>query len=368
MKRTLHALGMACALVAATPALAYEYNTCYSQPVRWASSGQTFQVSAISFPTGYWRDTIERSRTFFNANPSQAYFSLATDTNGLGMDNGENEVWGSIDNSILQGAPAITYWWKTCYSILGTVVNHLDEADIIFDYRAPWQWTGDETKSSLIYYTGSLRQMQTTGLHEFGHAFGLMHESDEYNIMGADFTHMHANSSTARGYLGEDASDGLANIYGAWGANYQELSVSHWKYAYASGQYSWHQRVKAYNATTGAELPATTVNGEPGYRVSKGQKVRVEFTYENSGESTQSPNVAWYVSSNDWITTADRRLSISSLTLARDNVYTIKRTVTIPKNLTSNTNYWLGTIINYDNALPDWDSSNNATYVPIRVN
>lgn len=368
MKRTLHALGMACALTAATPALAYNYNTCYGQPVRWASSGQTFNVSTVSFPTGYWRDTIERSRAFFNHNPSQAYMGLASDTGGVGLGNDQNEVWGSSDTGVLQGAPALTYWWNTCYSFLGIVFNSLDETDVIFDYRSPWQWTGDETKGSLIYYTGSLRQMQTTGLHEFGHAFGLMHVNTEYNIMGADFTHMHANSTTARGYLGEDASDGLAYIYGAWGANFQDVSVSHWKYAYASGQYSWHRRVQAYNASTGIELPVVYVNGEPGYAVSKGQRVRVEFTYENSGESTQIPNVGWYVSTNDWITTADRRLNTGSLTLSRDNVYMYTRTVRIPRNLTSGTNYWLGTIVNYDGALSDWDSSNNATYVPIRVN
>lgn len=369
MKRTLHALGMACALVAATPALAYNYTTCNGQPVRWSSPMQWFRVSDVSFPTGYWRDTIERSRVFFNANPSQAYFALTTDTNGLGLDNDENEVLGTDDNGILQDAPAVTYRWNTCFCIFDWVItNHMDEADVIFDYRSPWQWTGDEVKSSLIFYTGNLRQMQTTGLHEFGHAFGLAHVNTEYAIMGADFTHMHANASTVRGYLGEDASDGLAYLYGPWGANFQDLSVSHWKYAYAQGEYAWHQRVKVYSATTGAELPTTTVNGEPGYRVNRGQHVLVEFTYENSGESTQVPNVAWYVSNNDWITTADRRLATGSMSLPRDNVSTTSRMVTLPSDLASGTNYWLGTIINYDNALTDWDSSNNATYVPIRVN
>lgn len=370
MKRFItHALALAATAAASSPALAFEYSTCFGQPVRWASSGQTFRSSDVSFPAGYWRDTLNRTGALFNQNPSQAFMAVVSDVGGVGLDNGENEVWGSTDPAVLGGAPAIAYWWNTCFSIFGLITNHLDESDVIFNYGSPWQWTGDETKSSLIYYGGTLRQMQGTGIHEFGHAFGLMHENDEYNIMGADFTHIYANSGTAHGYLGEDASDGLYFIYGAWGVNYQDLSVSHWKYDFANGEYSWHRRVRMYDKATGLELPTTTINSEPGYVVNRGQKVRVEFTLENSGESSQSPNVGYYVSTNDWITTADRRINKTDGTfLSRDNVLTYTKAMKIPSDLTANTNYWLGAIIDYDGLIAEADESNNATYIPIRVN
>jgi hypothetical protein len=238
---------------------------------------------------------------------------------------------------------------------------------VIFDYGSPFQWTADELKSSLIRYTGTLRQLQGTGVHEFGHALGLLHVNTEYNVMGADFEHIWANGSAAHGYLGEDASDGAVFLYGPWSFNYQDLGVAHWRYAFADGQYSRHVKTAIYNAA-GVLRPTVLVNGETGYRVNRGQTVQVEFTYENNGKDTQTVNTGWYVSTNDIISTGDRLLATNTgMTLSRGDVLTYRRSLVIPNDLVGGKKYWIGTIVDIDGIVSDSVPSNNATYIPIKV-
>lgn len=358
--------GAALLIAANGQASAYAYRTCLGDPIKWSSNNQTLRASPVSFPTGYWRNGLQRAVDFVNSNPSPFFYTLATDSGGVGRNNGENEVWGSTDTSLLNGAPAITYTSWTCFWFFGNHV-HLDEADVIFDYRAPFQWTADELKSSIIKYTGTKRQLQGTAVHEFGHALGLQHENRFYNVMGTDFEHIWANGSAAHGYLGENAADGVVFLYGLWSFNYQDLGVSHWKYFGKSGEYSTHVKTSIYD-TSGFTLPTVNVNGETGYIVHPGQTVQVEFSYENNGKNTQTVNTGWYISTNDTISTADRLIATNfGMTLSRDNVLTYKRTVTIPSDLVKGRNYWIGTIVDKDNHVSDSVRSNNATYIPMLV-
>lgn len=362
---TLAAAALAC--LAASPAFAFRTNGCYNTAIKWNTNNPQFFASSVSFPTGYWRDGLNRTIALFNQNPTPFFFTMNTDTNGLGLNNGQNETWGSTDASILQGAPAIAYWWDTCFQIFGVTVAQRNESDVIFDYNSPFQWTADEVKSSLIMYTGTRRQLQGTGIHEFGHASGLLHVNTEYNVMGADFEHMWANGASVHGYLGEDAADGLVSMYGPWSVSWQDLGVAHWKYAFASGEYSRHAKTGVFTSAGGA-LPTVSVNGETGYRVSKGQVVQVEFSFENNGRDSQTATTGYYVSTNDIISTGDRLLATTGMTLSRGDVMTYRRTLTIPSDLVSGTNYWIGAIVDYNNAIADSVRSNNATYIPIRVN
>ena len=357
----------AIATLSASQAFAFATNTCFEQRISWASDNPTLRASTVSFPTGYWRDGLQKAIDRTNQNPTPFWFTLGSDSDGLALNNGQNEVWGTTDNGLLNGAPARAFLWWTCVRVGNITIQHINEADVIFDYRAPWQWTADEVKTSVTRYTGTLRQLQGTAIHEFGHAMGLNHVNTEYNVMGADFEHMWANGSTVRGYLGEDAADGAVALYGLWSNNWQDLGVAHWRYNNADGEYSRHVKTGITN-TSNVLLPTVMVNGETGYKVKRGQTVRVEFTYENNGKNTQVVNTGWYISTNDLISTTDRLVATNTgMSLGRADVMTYKRDIVIPTNLKLNTNYWVGTIVDKDNKVPDAIRSNNATYIPIRV-
>ncbi len=63
-----------------------------------------------------------------------------------------------------------------------------------------------------------------------------------------------------------------------------------------------HVKTGVYN-TSDVLRPTVLVNGETGYKVKRGQLVRVDFTYENNGKNTQVVNTGWYISTNDLIST-----------------------------------------------------------------
>jgi hypothetical protein len=348
----------------APKASAYGYRNCdavvTSDTIRWKSIPPRFRASGVSFPAGVWRNALSEAVSQWNTNPSNFYFSLTYDEPSVGRNNGENEIWFSNDDSILAGAPAIAYTWWSCnpFSI------KINEADVIFDNRVAY--TPYTSKSSLWGYGGSYRPFQTTASHELGHAAGLLHENRFYNIMGQDWTHIHTNAGTAKTYFGEDAANGAVFLYGLYSNPLNDLSVSHWKRTGASGEYSSHSRTQMFTSS-GALLSSYNDAGEPRYYVNRGQTVQVEFTYENNGAATQNPNVGFYVSTNDNITTLDTLLSSVGFTLGRNTPYTARNYVTIPSNLAPG-KYYVGAIVDRTNAVGETYEDNNSTYIAIQVN
>lgn len=367
-----------CALFGAGEVAAYtHYHCCLGNNLRWSGNSKTLRANPVSFPSGGWRNALQEAVDRHNDNPSRFNYGLTTDGGGVRLGNDESEVWGSTDSSILGGAPAIAYSYWTCFWFFGCWV-HMDEVDIVFDYDqtppSDWQWTTSTNKADLMRYGGDYRSIQGTALHEMGHGLRLGHENGEYNIMGIDFEHIHVNGSTARAYFGEDASDGIVHLYGTRSPNREDVGVVHWKYFGASGEYSDHEKTKLYD-TSDSVLPHVTVDydgdgdgDERHYRVSAGERVRVEFTYENNGANRQNPvSVGFYISSNSWISTWDTRIGGASLDLGRNQVYTTKHTVTIPTTVTSGQNYWIGAVIDESGSISERVEWNNATYIPIRI-
>jgi len=355
---SLISLSLAVAIIGYTSdASAYNTIKCNGNSTKWSSLPPQMRAATNSFPNGVWREALADAVSHWNTNPSKFYFNLTYDDSNIALNNGENEIWFSSDDSILINYPAVTYWWfkSDCT---------LKEADIIFDNRV--SYTTSTAKSSLWDYGGSNRPFQTTASHELGHSLGLAHENRYYNIMGSDWTHVHTNAGIATNYPGEDASNGAVSLYGLYSTPLEELSVSHWKWLGTSGEYSTHTRTEMYN-TSGAVLSSFTDAGEPIYNVNRGQQVQIELTYENNGANTKSFQVGFYISTNDNITTSDSFLGEAPYTLAKDTPYTAKNTVTIPSNLTPG-KYYIGAIVDKNNVVGEVYEDNNSTYIPIKVN
>lgn len=351
MKKRLIPLAALIILLLAGPA-ADAYNT----HGHWSDFDTTMRAGATSFPAGNaYRTALGTVASRFNQNPSEFHFHQRYDDGSVAFDNDQNEVWFSDDSDY---DPAYTFWW---YNIWG----HIVEADVVF-YTGE-DYTTSMSKTSLWSYGGDHRPFQTTALHEYGHAAGLDHEADEYNLMGSDYTHINCNGSTARSYVGEDASDGLVSLYtGRDGVAIENVGVTLFKRTGHSGEYSTHGFCRMTN-TSGTELAYTTYSGQRRYAVDEGQRVRVWFTYENSGETTQTLNVGFYISPNSTISTADTLFDTKRFAMRRNNVDTRYFTLTIPGDLVSGTTYYLGAIVDYDNALAEIDEY-NAAYHIIRVN
>jgi hypothetical protein len=353
------------ALAAAPAALAYSNLYCDSpgNKIRFGSNAVGLQASSNSFPAGFWADGITDTVNRFNQNPSNFRYNLTISNDGVGRGNGQNEIWFSSDASALQGAPAIAYQYYKCWWLFGWHYG-MDEVDVLYDVNGGY--TATRTAAALGGYNGTGRPLQSTGIHELGHGGPLNHVNTEYNVMGTDFEHLHANGGTVNSYVGEDTADGLVSLYGV--RSWQDVAVSHWKYSGASGEYSDHTKT-VIRTTGGSALPTRVVDGETAFRVNRGSTYQVEFTYENNGADFRPGLVTgYYISSNNIITTADRRIAGASWDLGRGNVLTTTVNLMIPADLTPGRAYWVGVIIDENNAVAEGVESNNATYLPIWIN
>lgn len=344
-------------LLAAGIGEAFAYNTikCGTVSAKWTSNSYTTSASAIGFPVGPWRNALASVVSRWHNNPSNLGFGISYDDPGVGLGNGQSEVWWTSGF----GAPAIANWW------LNTSTCRFSEVDIRFDNTVAYHYT--TSKSSLWPYGGAYRPFQTTAMHEFGHAAGLGHTASVYSVMGSDWTHIHANGATATAYPGEDASAGVVAVYGLWASGPQDVGVAHWRRVGASGEYSTHDRTRILS-TGGVELARVAGTAERTYYVNKGQTVLLEMSLENMGRTSPlTVGVGYYRSTNDTISISDTFLGSTSYSLARDSVLTTTRTLVIPSTLTSGATYWLGAIIDYTGVLAEGYESNNATYIAIRV-
>lgn len=346
------ALAAALLGVAALPSHAYVTNG------RWVGNSATMRLSGVSFPAASpEQNAVIAAKGEWDLNPSNFRFSLLFNDLNVAKGNGQNEIW--IAAGI--GFPAATY---PVYDAAGNLI----EADIIFSSTKCWAFN-PTTYTNLEGYGASCRLMEATGVHELGHALGLAHEADEYNVMGNAWTHVSLNGSTADAYVGEDASDGAVALYGLSATAGEDVSVSHWKYdaaATGASQYSSHMRVQLYDAAGNALTGATIEGTATRFNVTSGQTIQVEFTYENSGRSVQTPQVDLVLSTNNTISVLDTWLATQNPTIGRSDVYTRSYTVTLPAGLALGYQ-WIGAILDPQNVIAELDETNNATWIPINV-
>lgn len=353
---------LASAVLPATT-LAYNFiDYCNGSPVGWSSASASITGAQASFPAGgSWYNSLLTAIRRVNDNPSRFYYTLYTGDTSVAIGNGQSEIWFS---SSADFNPAVAYNQTVCYWSGSQWVYYIDETDIVFYNVVPYT-TNLTTSNNLRGYGGLNRPFETTAIHELGHGSGLAHVNTEYNIMGTDYYHLHANGGLARSYLGEDASDGEVRLYGLANTIIEDVSLVHWKRIGASGEYSSHGRTALYDSSGATVLPSVLDAGEARFDVNAGQVIQMELTAENNGRSSHTPRIGYYLSTNNVIATSDTLIATETRGVTRNNVDTYKAVLTIPSGLPAG-NYWLGAIIDDTNALAERVEDNNATYFPVR--
>lgn len=351
----------ACALGASTVAApARAWYPAYAN-AKWPGNGIMFYINPSMQANQPWAvQAIQEVQGRWYDQPSNFGISTGIDddfTSATG--NGESEIAFTYDWALLCGNGA-----DGCAHLYWDGGSTLTEADIYFD--AGQTWTTSTTKTAGWAYGGWARYFQPVVAHEVGHAANLAHENRFYNVMGCEWNHVYTNGANAYAYVGEDATTGARSIYGNWSGS--DVGVVHWKRDPATvGEYSGHMRTVIYDANMNV-LPSIQEGAEPYFKVSKGQTINVEFTFENNGDAYQSRVVRYYLSTNDLITTIDTHLGGYWMNLYPDTPFTSALTITIPSNLTAGQKYWIGVIVDADGALAEFNENNNAAYVGIKVN
>ncbi|UCG56243.1 MAG: matrixin family metalloprotease [Phycisphaerales bacterium] len=359
--KMLTVLGMICGSITdKSPASTHWH--CGNSNLKWPSHYISWRAGTNSFPPGSPRRTALKFATH-RWNEAPGGFMFYAENWGdqhVGRGNGQNEIWFSTNASLLNGAPAVCFTEYSCSS------SDIEEADVVFNNNVAWTTSDEQTANSP--YGGPRRPWGTTAIHEMGHALGLAHEDDTYNVMGQDWDHIHANNGEVRCYVGEDAGNGEVHLYGQTLSTLKnDVGVVHWKHTGHSGEYSTHGPCGIYHL----DYSGVTGDYDTGwkrYKVTAGQVYKVQFTYENNGYYHQTGvQVAYYISTNDWITTYDRLIGVSTFTMKRNKAFTHAIDLLIPYDLTLGQTYYLGVVVDYTESIIEYCEKNNATWIPIRI-
>lgn len=346
-------------------ASAYTITTCNNgKKIKWNSDQATVRISS-TFNDSPWLTPLIESIDEVENHAGQLNLSVVTSDSSVGFNNNQSEVWWA--NSVIVGGterPAAATGKSSCSS-------GITERDIRFNNT--WNWDLSEQLDNLRGIGGLKRSFRGVAMHEFGHFIGLGHVTDTYSIMGSDTVHVHLDRDSGKHYFGEDATRGATVLYGSTPilqGIFNDLAVTSFRRTGESNGYSTHGPVRIFNSLGSVLSSFNDVNGVRGYRVSKGQQIKVEFGYENLGYSfIDDVRLRYFISTNNWITTADNLIGTqNNMQFSPDVVSYWQKTLTIPNTLVSGNTYYLGVIIGRENGDADLRPENDTSYIPIRIN
>jgi hypothetical protein len=335
--KTRAAAFLALTTLAAGAANAAGWNTCNGNNQRWNSGWTNMYISTTSFPAGSaWDARLQNAMWHWNNVGGAGFnFYVGRDTDGThSSSNGTNEVYmtSTEDGSAL----AVTFTRSHCYWLFGTQ-NGLDEADVSFNANYAWSLNPvDYTNPS-----GSPYNFESVALHELGHALGLNHEDRWMATMNSIYP-----NSGSLGYYKE--LDPLADD--RWGV----------RQLYPDGTSETDVAGSAFKHTGSG---TSGLVSSPSY-AARGSNVTIEYTFSNQGTATQSFDIGFYLSTNDYISTGDTLLGMNYGAWAGSGVQaTYSRTLTIPSWIAPGT-YTLGFLLDPNGSVSENNESNNNQPMP----
>jgi hypothetical protein len=330
-------------LAGARSADAYGWWQCNGTPTRWQSSAAHYQVMRCSIPEGSQRaaDVIYSFDEWNSVYGMWDVFSRewgTTECVSISHSNGRNEVYFGVASE-MDGAVGVTYlrrdgctWsWSTQYII---------EADVAFDAGQMVEWGNPPCNTYRLFGA------RTTMVHEFGHALGLEHYDAVMNLMMT--------------------SDGEGKYCGAHAVEPHPDDAAGGRFLYGSGNRSTDIGASEHRLAGSNNVELNTSSGVAS--LCPGDTHTFRWSVGNMGTEGVTYNVRWYLSTNDTISTSDIAVGTNTGAFEPAGAFdTWSRTITIPGSVSFGTEYFLGTIVDYDDRVSERYWSNNATYMARKI-
>lgn len=327
----------AIALTALTSvAQAAVWRECSGNKIRWNSNFANMAISTTSIPAGSSMDSRLQNAMWHwnNVKGSSFNFYVLRDTDGThNSSNGVNEIYFSSAET--GSALAVTFSRYHCYWAFGWRYGR-DEADIAFNTSLAWS-TSPFNYASL----GSPYSFEGVALHELGHALGLLHEDNRMATMNSYYP-----NSGPFGYYKEwdpfgDDRLGVRALYGD-ATTERDVAGSAFK--------------RTGTGTSG--LVSSPLSA------ARGSTVNIEFTFSNLGTSTQTFDIGFYLSTNNYISTADTLLGTNYGAWGSAGFTgTFSRSLYIPTSVAPGT-YYLGFLLDKGNTTAEANEGNNGQPMP----
>jgi hypothetical protein len=319
-----------------TMAHAAGWQECSGNKIRWNGSRADMYISTTSFPAGSsWDSRLQNAMWHWNNVKGSGFnFFVGRDTDGShSSGNGVNEVYFS--STEVGGALAVTFKRYHCYWFFGYHYG-IDETDIAFNTNYAWS-TAAFNYASL----GSPYSFEGVALHELGHALGLNHE----DLRMATMNSFYPNS-------------GPTGYYKEWDPTGDDRVGA--RILYPDGT---TERDIAGLALKRTGAGTSGLVNSPA-SAARGSYVTIEYTFSNYGTASESFNIGFYLSTNNYISTFDRLLGTNfGASAGSGGTGTFARTLYIPTTVAPGT-YYLGFLLDPNNAFGEANEGNNSQPMP----
>ncbi len=321
---------------------AYTYRACDGNRIRWDRQWDNRWISTTSFPPGSaWDARYQNAMWHWNNVRGSAFnFFVMRDTDGTHNEtNGRSEVY--LDNSITLPTLAVTLVRYHCYWFFGLHYG-IDEADMGFNNNIGWN-LGQLNYSNL----GLPVSFEGVALHELGHALGLKHEDRWLATMNSNYP--------AAGPLGH---------WREWDPSGDDREGSRLLYPDGIGEVDIAGSV--FRSIGGGSSALVTSPAS----AARGSTINIQFTFSNLSTTTQTFNIGFYLSSNDFISKFDRLIGTNTGAWGSPGFTgTFTRSLTIPGDIAPG-QYWLGFIVDNSETIGEANETNNNMEMPrpIQIN